>query len=112
MNWQPGQEYKTRDGRRARVYAVEAVGEWPIHGAHFLEGVWRATAWRTDGKWYETLDSTNDLMPPLPVKHVYWLNVYENGHISTWTEKHLANEHAGRSRIACLRIEFEEGEGL
>lgn len=31
--FEPGKEYKTRDGRKVRIYATDAGGEYPIHGA-------------------------------------------------------------------------------
>lgn len=51
--FEAGQEYKTRDGRRARVYAMDAGGSYPILGA-FEEvdahgAVWWPFHWTESG---------------------------------------------------------------
>lgn len=33
MNWEPGKEYITADGSRAKIYAVDGAGPFCIHGA-------------------------------------------------------------------------------
>jgi hypothetical protein len=76
MNWKPGKEYKTRDGRKARIYAVDCGGEYPIHGAIEYENRWSAEGWAANGKVYS--DDSNldeiDLMPPL---EECWVNIFE-----------------------------------
>ena len=44
----------------------------------------------------------------VPQRHVRWVNVYPTTHVT----REEADERALPSRIACIRIEFEEGEGL
>lgn len=48
-----------------------------------------------------------------PEKHVLWLNVYKDGCCSdVHNTRKDADKKASYNRIACVRIEFEEGEGL
>lgn len=48
-----------------------------------------------------------------PKKHTYWMNAYPLSFGSDRYEtKDQADRGAGRTRIACVRVEFEEGEGL
>lgn len=47
----------------------------------------------------------------LPVRHKRWVNFYaytSNSH----STKELADAAATKARIACIEIEFEEGQGL
>jgi hypothetical protein len=55
----------------------------------------------------------------VPQKHVYWLNVYNpkspmrHDHVFGQPRRSLESaDKNGEGRIACIRIEFTEGEGL
>ena len=48
----------------------------------------------------------------VPEKLVRWVNLYEGGACAAHITHELADQNAGIGRIACIRIEFEEGEGL
>ena len=48
----------------------------------------------------------------IPEKLVRWVNLYEGGAGAAHITHELADQNAGIGRIACIRIEFEEGEGL
>ena len=68
---------------------------------------------------HETVVWTNDdgdesefrIFTNVPVKHVRWVNVYES-YCEAYKIREIADNLAERGRIACLRVEFEEGEGL
>lgn len=70
--------------------------------------------------WADTANPNFDLYLEYrikPEKKVRWINVYEseNGHgtwVSIWSSKELADQKAALSRVACIRVEYEEGEGL
>jgi hypothetical protein len=66
MIWEVGKEYRTRDGRRARIYATDAGDVFPIHGAVESEGGWGLRAWGADGKMGIMLDHPDDIIPPRP----------------------------------------------
>lgn len=50
MKIEVGKFYKTRNGRKARIYAVDGTDEYPIHGAILdrTDG-WCIYVWRNDG---------------------------------------------------------------
>lgn len=42
-------KYTTRDGRPVRIYAVDASGDYPIHGAIYDGKLWNVSCWTHDG---------------------------------------------------------------
>lgn len=46
-----------------------------------------------------------------PVKHKRWVNIYTDGGVVYLSKSH-ADECADRRRIACVEVEFDDGEGL
>ncbi|MGM0584255.1 MAG: hypothetical protein ACQEUZ_06360 [Pseudomonadota bacterium] len=86
--FEAGKEYRTRDGRRARVYATDGGGPCPIHGAINKNDRWFAYCWRKDGTDAEQqslpaiVTPNDDLMPPKREAWVRW----ENGIITGFTE--------------------------
>lgn len=57
MKIEPGKFYKTRSGRKARIYAVDGDSVRPIHGAIIANGDWILAGWGMDGNFY---DSSNE----------------------------------------------------
>jgi hypothetical protein len=57
--------------------------------------------------------SRHDLIN-VPVVKTGWLNMYPRKHTSPtlWRTKELADEAACTNRIACIKVEYTEGEGL
>lgn len=109
----PAKTYRTRDGREVRIYAVDGDGAYSVHGAYKAGGSWLCDTWKSDGSSLSRGgDHPNDLIE-VKTKHVRWLNVYTNtmGYPSR-EEADCADNNAAYNRIACIRIEFEEGEGL
>lgn len=109
-------QYRTRDGREVRIYAVDGRGLWPIHGAIKVDGGWAACTWFDDGRAAGDRDASLDLIEVKPrIKREVWVNVYEG--VDCWamhTCKEDADRGAMRSRLACVKltIDCEEGEGL
>ncbi len=114
-----GKQYKTRDGREVRIYAVDGGGQFPVHGAVKFSG----TAW-TPNEWSETGShlgdpefriSDLDLIEVTPrIQREVWLNVY-NGRLCTgYPSKEESDRASSYDRIACVKvvIDVEEGEGL
>ena len=65
--FEAGVEYRTRDGRRARVYATDGQGTYPIHGAYQTrKGGWWSASWDALGQ--NVCGTDLDLMPPEPEK--------------------------------------------
>ena len=110
-------EYKTRDGREVRIYAVDVKDEWPVHGAVRNEDGWHPVAWMRDGRWsYQ--DTLTDLIEVKPrIKREVWVNVYR-GRETDWVTMHDERDEADAERrglrIACVRLTIDcaEGEGL
>ena len=55
MKIEPGKYYRTRDGHKARIYAVDGLKDCPIHGAFLGNNGWRAAAWDSNGSVYANL---------------------------------------------------------
>lgn len=65
--WEPGKEYRTRDGKRARVYATDGGAKWSIHGAILADGEWRSKVWDESGHYHPGGHADpSDLKPPKP----------------------------------------------
>jgi hypothetical protein len=112
------QEYVTRDGREAKVCVVtcETVSERNLVIKGFIrynDGVWVGQSWGATGssKWSRECDLFD-----VPVKHTLWVNIYPCGHshsiTTSFKRKSEADSCASISRVACIEITFEEGEGL
>lgn len=46
--------YVTKDGRPVRLYAIDAGGEYPVHGAIWREDeqYWESATWTARGKYF------------------------------------------------------------
>jgi len=109
-------KYRTKNGFAVRIYATDGAGTYSVHGAILKNGEWGSTRWNKYGvDIYGSHDGDNLVEVKRRIKRTYWYNVYEN---PTDTNLHLAkclaDENAGKNRIACVKIEIdcEEGEGL
>ena len=76
--YKAGEEYRTRRGDRARVYATGTGGRYTIHGAIYRGGEWTIEEWETDGCYYVDggcgrMSSPLDLMPPKPKPREVWI---------------------------------------
>ncbi len=49
MKLEAGKFYRTRDGRKARIYAVDGAGQYPAHGAILCDSVWFMSIWTAYG---------------------------------------------------------------
>jgi len=103
-----GTQWKTRGGRRAVVVAMYDDGSG-FKAWHSEEGWTRAHS--MDGSRIHPDDY--DLIEPWsePRKGEFWVNVYEDAHWTYRTEK-AANHGGGTDRIACVKVNWTEGEGL
>ena len=108
----PGHKWYTRDGREVEIYKPNAGGG-RIIGAWFERstGKWHPAIWRSNGGWILNEQRNIDLVD-VPVKHTRWINVYNGNIYHTHPTRKEADEYGGTNRIACIKIEYEEGEGL
>jgi hypothetical protein len=49
MKIEAGKEYRTRDGRKARVYATDGISPYVVHGAIQTPQGWSLQSWITNG---------------------------------------------------------------
>lgn len=72
--------YKTVDEDEVRIYATDAGGKYPVHGAIKINGEWRIEDWDAEGR-YEVTPDINDLVEQPETVEVpeYWVIVYRNG---------------------------------
>jgi hypothetical protein len=104
-------EYQTRDGREVRIYATDGGGDYPVHGAYFNGAQWISGMWSKKGEYFLDGNTPMDLIEkPKIIKG--WVNVYSETYISDiYSTRELADIDS-LGRIACIPVEFKEGEGL
>ena len=107
----PTKPVRTRDGRPARIVCTDRAGAkslvsmvmepdgYELIFTHYADGAAECGG-----------ESDYDLIN-IPERHVRWVNVYQ-GQVTLYCSKEGADYAARDDRIACVRIEFEEGEGL
>lgn len=102
--------YRTRGGMKAEV-----VGQIQSAPGHWL-GVlpkYGSQTWEDSGIWDIRITSDMDLIAPWtdPKTGTVWVNVYDD-HFMTYTTRDYADRHAMSGRLACVSINWTEGEGL
>lgn len=106
-----GQEYETECGCPARIYSTDTGKGGHIHGAYWSErdSKWYPMSWYWDGRSYVYNLNLRDK----PRKIKGWVNVYpERVGAHLYSTKEHADRCADPRRIACIPIEYTEGEGL
>ena len=111
-----GGKCRTIDGRSARIICTDARGNYPItaliadrNGDEEPYCYSASGAFRWDDKQHE-VDLIN-----IPERHVRWVNFYSSLPTQMACDhesRETADRCASSDRIACIRVEFEEGEGL
>ena len=107
-------QYRTRDGREVRIYAVDGGGDWPVHGAYVDRDTWRIRSWTADGCIYNQKTDA-DLIEVKPrIKRKVWVNVYPHRMGVPHGNHAYVAMHRGKDAIACVEIDIdvEEGHGL
>ena len=103
---------QTRDGRS--VTLITANGREPEPLVGWIRNSYAPSTWLRDGSYHQSKDrSSFDLtnIPELKRSGELWVNIYTN-YANAWTSKAEAAEWATRGRVACVRVEWTEGEGL
>ena len=60
-------KYRTRDGRKVRIYAVDCCEPCTVHGAVKTECGWLIETWKSDGRWLlEGREHNRDLIEVKP----------------------------------------------
>lgn len=111
-NWPYG--HVTRNGCKARILATDLKGKSPIAAAIEDRDLneW-VGLFKKNGQAGHYKDEYDLLNAPVPKrKFVKWLNVYEHDEAYFHNTKEEANSRKKPKRLACIKVEFEEGEGL
>lgn len=121
MKVEMGKEYRTREGREVRLYALDGGGTYPVQGAVRDGTGWIQQSWAESGVWMTSeADHDNNLEEVKPrIKRTVWLNVYGvEAAVLSITSSHCSKGEAdclaAPYRKACIRVDIdcEEGEGL
>lgn len=107
------QEFQeTMNGRKVRILCRDARGQFPIVGIIIVDlDTDRVMRWTEDGHAYKNgLHSPVDLRPLPTKKQVRWENCYPEGEFYTYSSREEADRHAASDRIACIRVEYAEGQ--
>jgi hypothetical protein len=114
-----GRVYRTEDRCEVRIYALDAGGQTPVHGAIKRNGLWIVTSWTKEGRWSISNPENNLIEVKSRIQREVWVNVYSGRIIgnNVFEERITADsaaKFAGQNRIACVKlvIDCEEGEGL
>lgn len=67
---EPGKFYRTRDGRKARVYATDGRVLYIIHGAVLTDRGWMSARWKKNGRFCWPDDHIFDLI-------AHWIDLHE-----------------------------------
>jgi hypothetical protein len=111
VDW--GKPIQTRDGRQARRIGVldqHYLAARNVVAARSMDGSCEYLLLATD---LGAVNGSDCDIVNAPQKHVRWVNIYETQcgeHF--FKSREAADQHAHHTRIACVRIEFTEGEGL
>lgn len=104
---------RQKNGRAARCAGtLEHCGQSKRVIEYEMEDGWCINTCTEDGQYLANSPSGRDL-ENIPQTIVRWVNHYANGVGSfTYDTKEEADKRASHGRIACVRNEFEEGDGL
>ena len=63
-----GKMYRTRCGCLVRIYATDARGTYPVHGAYFHNRRWQEAAWKTNGSFADCGEYSLDIVSAEPAR--------------------------------------------
>lgn len=110
-----GKKYRTRGGDEVEVLRTNINSDDSVVGViTFKEaGDQSIATFKESGSYLESEAHRFDLISEVKPKRVVWLNVYPGGHAYWHSSRVEAEKGAGAGahrRIACIRVEFEEGQ--
>lgn len=115
LKLEAGKRYRTRGGDEVEILRTDVRNELPVAGIiTYSEGDQWVNTWTSDGFHYSMDEQhEHDLISEIRPKRVVWLNVYCDGNpvrYYYYDSRKEADGAALPSRIACIRVEFEEGQ--
>lgn len=118
----PTKPVQTRDGKRAQILDFKPAinrGAQPIIAVVDFETHLGIEYFWSDGAWTRARQSELDLInvPETPEIKEVWVNIYKGCSVKARTREeadqdaiHLAP--LGTDRVACVKLEYKEGQGL
>lgn len=113
MSFDPTKPVQTRDGRSARIICTDRDSIYPIVAlVRELNGEESVSFHTNNGRVTPHYGGPSrvDLIN-VPEKHVRWVNFFPRD-AEVYDSREEADEDATAERIACVRVEFKDGEGL
>lgn len=109
----PAADKVTRDGKPVRIICVDAKGANDT-GSHRVVALISDDGERL-GWYHKCGESTSYFQEDLfdiPEERAVWLNIYGDGTAFPHVGREEADGRASKSRIACIKVTYKEGEGL
>jgi hypothetical protein len=106
-------KYKTRDGRDVRIYAMDGMGDYSIHGAVLVDNGWMDVCWTKEG--CSRIHPFDLIEQHETIELDFWVNVYKGGcPYFLYESREIADVLATKNRLACVPFKrtVKVGEGL
>jgi hypothetical protein len=104
----------TRDGQPVTILKTDlktTTGYTILGYATAKDGTQTVRVWDPQGRVSYGRETNHDLVNvPSVIKG--WINIYNDGDCLLHSSKETADRLGASSRIACIYVEFEEGQGL
>ncbi len=114
MTFDPTKPCTTRDGREVRLFSERMKNGDLVGAVTEKDGCEVCKTWEPDGRTWAGLKMSSDLIN-IPEKRTVWVNFYRDGGCSyhdSIREANYVGRHRDSIHFACVKVEFEEGEGL
>lgn len=108
-----GKKHRTRGGDEVKILRilVNPTLDPVVAILTHPNGDEEALTYRIDGRFPCDTAASLDLISEIKPKRVVWLNVYGDAYpCFYYPSREVADAGAGTHRIACIRLEFEEGQ--
>lgn len=111
-----GKKYRTRGGEEVEILRTNINCSDPVVGVITYkstggQSILSILSFLENGSYLSREEHRLDLISEILPKRVVWLNVYgDGGTCYASSPKKEADRVADPSRVACIRLEFEEGQ--
>jgi len=101
-------KWRTRSGLDVRLVSDQGHPDWPIVG--YVDNASEPVAWEGSGCYLGSSQPDDYDLVEVKEKKVMYVNVYDDGELIRHVSSKSANNEASSTRIACVRVEYEEGQ--
>lgn len=104
---------QTRDGKPARIVSTKLGKTYPLGAIiTYSNGDEVFNTYEIGGMQHANgVHSVNDLIN-VPEKFIRWVNFNKSGTVTSYVNRQSADYCARDDRLACIKVEFEEGQGV